>query len=540
MVMTTEAAQETANDHGVRDEGVWIPGLPMLALMLVATAALVAGAIAPSSASAGTYVVRECSTTGDGHAGVPDAVYSTNGSLAFTPASDCAGAPGVGVAIGTTGNGWAGPLTASWSFVPPPGATINSVNFQRKNTSGGTYSALVSVCQPNGTCNGLSDNTGGNFVGTQFSPGGWTSFSTILQCGATCNQGGLIYVRDLEFTMLDAGSPTITSLGGDLVAGGERRGVENLVVDAADNGSGVAEASVRVNGAEVGARPQNPGCEKIINGSYGRMRPCSNVRFEIPINTENPPWQGGANRLEVCAYDLTTSGAPNAGCTTRTVIVENSCQASGGGAGATAVDGGLQKGTGPITPQITVRSTEGATVRGQLGGPAGSTTGANVCLYETVIDGSSTKRELTQIGKTKSDGTFAIQVPAGPSRKLDLIYRFNNKVVSRPNLLLNSVVVPNLRVQPKKVSNRQRVFFRGDLPGPNNDGRRVALQAKVGKKWRTFKTVKTDGKGRFEGLYRFTQTQGRVLYVFRAQVKRQAGYPYERGVSAKRRVVVSG
>jgi len=497
-------------------------------------------AIAPSTASAGTYVVRECSTTGDGHAGVPDAVYSTNGSLAFTPASDCAGAPGVGVAIGTQGDGFAGPLTASWSFVPPPGVTINSVNFQRANYSGGTYSALVSVCAPGG-CNGYSDNTpSGGFLGTQFSPGGWTSFSTILQCGATCNQGGFIYVRDLEFTMLDAGTPTIASLGGDLVAGGERRGIENLVIDAADGGSGITEASIRVNGAEIGTRPQNSGCEAIVNGSYGRMRPCSNAHFEIPVNTENPPWQLGANRLDVCAYDLTTSGAPNSGCVTRTVVVENSCQGTGGSAAATAIDGGLQKGTGPIAPQITVRSTEGATVRGQLGGPAGSTASANVCLYETVNDGSSTKRELTQIGKTKDDGTFAIQVPAGPSRKLDLVYRFNNRVISKPNLLINAVVVPTLRVRPKKVTNRQRVFFTGALPGPNSDGRRVALQAQAGKKWRTFKTVKSDDKGRFKGLYRFTRTQGRVIYKFRAQVKRQAGYPYERGVSAKRKVVVSG
>ena len=52
-------------------------------------------------------------------------------------------------------------------------------------------------------------------------------------------------------------------------------------------------------------------------------------------------------------------------------------------------------------------------MRGSLKG-AGDLDGANVCLYETVNDGSSTKRELTQIGKTKSDGIFAVQVPAGP------------------------------------------------------------------------------------------------------------------------------
>ena len=509
-------------------------------LAVFVAAVLTIVAIAPSTASAGTYVVRECSTTGDGHAGVPDAVYSTNGSLAFTPANDCAGAPNVGLAIGTTGS-FGGPLYATWQFVPPSGVRINSVNFFRKTKSLGTYSALVSVCAPNGTCNGLSDNTPADtYPSAQFSPGGWSSFSTLLQCGATCNMGGLVYVKDLEFTMLDAGNPSITSLGGELVAGGERRGVENLIIDAADDGSGITEASVRVNGAQIGARPQNPACETPGNGSYGRMRPCGNAHFEIPINTELAPWQNGPNLLEVCAYDLTTSGAPNSGCATRTVIAENSCQGTGGGVAATGIDGGLQKGTGPLVPTITVLSTEGSTVRGQLGGPAGSTSGANVCLYETVDDGSSTKRELTQIGKTKDDGTFAVQVPAGPSRKLDLVYRFNNKVISKPNLLIKAIVVPTLRARPKKVTNRERVFFSGALPGPNATGRRVALQAQAGKKWRTFKTVKTDDKGRFQGLYRFTRTQGRVTYKFRAQVKRQDGYPYERGVSVKRKVLVVG
>ena len=55
------------------------------------------------------------------------------------------------------------------------------------------------------------------------------------------------------------------------------------------------------------------------------------------------------------------------------------------------------------------------------------------------------------------------------------------------------------------------------------------MQARVGRKWRTFKQLRTDSEGRFRGKYRFTQTVGRVRYVFRALVKRQGGYPYEPG-----------
>jgi hypothetical protein len=78
------------------------------------------------------------------------------------------------------------------------------------------------------------------------------------------------------------------------------------------------------------------------------------------------------------------------------------------------------------------------------------------------------------------------------------------------------------------------------VPGPNADGRAVAMQARVGRKWRTFKQLRTDSDGRYRGRYRFTQTTGRVRYVFRALVKRQGGYPYEPGGSPKRKLVVHG
>ena len=68
----------------------------------------------------------------------------------------------------------------------------------------------------------------------------------------------------------------------------------------------------------------------------------------------------------------------------------------------------------------------------------------------------------------------------------------------------------------------------------------MALQARVGRKWRTFKQLRTESDGEVPGKYRFTQTIGRVRYVFRALVKRQSGYPYEPGSSRKRTLIVRG
>ena len=110
----------------------------------------------------------------------------------------------------------------------------------------------------------------------------------------------------------------------------------------------------------------------------------------------------------------------------------------------------------------------------------------------------------------------------------------------RDDVELDSAVVPTLAIAKKRLTNGQAERFTGRVPGPNAEGRAVALQARAGRKWRTFKQLRTDADGRFHGKYRFTQTIGRIRYVFRALVKRQGGYPYEPGHSRKRKVLVQG
>ena len=121
-----------------------------------------------------------------------------------------------------------------------------------------------------------------------------------------------------------------------------------------------------------------------------------------------------------------------------------------------------------------------------------------------------------------------------------MAYRYGNHQIQSPNLYLDSSVMPTLRLTRSSLSNGHSVGFRGRIPGPGNDGRGVTLQAKVGKKWRSFKQLQTDSNGRFRGKYRFTQTHGTVLYVFRALVKKQGGYPYSPGASQKRKLLVRG
>ena len=312
-------------------------------------------------------------------------------------------------------------------------------------------------------------------------------------------------------------------------------GVQTVNATVNDSGGGVQSIVVYVNGIRSAASNI---CGPDIDGvSYSHLKPCpgSSGQRAIQLDTEHGAgWVNGANEVRVCGYDV---GGNESHCLRRTVSVDNSCAASGGTA-ATSLDSGADVG-GQLRRRAQLTSNDSPVIRGVLTDGAGKpVAGAAVCVYQTT-ELPDAGRELATVVTTQANGRFATRLDAGPSRTLDLIYRFNTKKVT-DRVELDSKVVPTLAIPHKHLTNGQAARFFGQLPGPNAEGRAVALQARVGRKWRTFKQVQTRDGGRFHGKYRFTQTVGRVRYVFRALVKSQSGYPYDPGASRKRKLVVRG
>jgi 5-hydroxyisourate hydrolase-like protein (transthyretin family) len=278
-------------------------------------------------------------------------------------------------------------------------------------------------------------------------------------------------------------------------------------------------------------------CRPNQTGQYISLKPCPDASTQpLAIDTQKDPgWTNGPNDVLICSQDV--GGNTSSPCVRRTVQVDNSCPGSGGTAAAD-LDAGADVG-GQLRTRAGVTSNAQPVIRGSLkDGAGGPVAGATVCVYQT-IDLPDASRELISSVTTQGNGRFATRLDAGPSRQLDLVYRYNDKVISG-RVQLDSKVVPTLEIPKKSIENGDAALFRGQVPGPNADGRAVAMQARVGRKWRTFKQLRTDSDGRYRGRYRFTQTTGRVRYVFRALVKRQGGYPYEPGGSPKRKLVVHG
>ena len=420
----------------------------------------------------------------------------------------------------------------AWQFNAPGNTILRSAQSTLHYYATGGYGPMTSG----------NGSPGYSSVGSGAPPDHWvtpvqnnTTFYAILeQCfSSPCSStAAYAYITNFYADVQDLSAPSI-SASGELLDGGSVSGVQTINATVNDSGGGARSIVVYVNGIPSASTDF---CPPDRGGSYSHLKPCpdSSGSRALQLDTEHGPgWVNGANQVQVCGYDV---GGNQSACIDRTVQVDNSCPGSGGTT-ATSLDSGADVG-GQLRRQAVVTSDQAPIIRGTLSAGGSPVSGATVCIYQT-IDLPDAGRELTTEVTTQSNGRFATRLDPGASRTIDLVYRSNTKKIT-DRVDLDSVVVPIFAVPKRKLTNGQSAVFLGQIPGPNADGRAIALQARAGRKWRTFKQLRTNPDGRFKGRYRFTHTIGRQRYVFRALVKSQSGYPYEPGASRKRKLVVRG
>ena len=136
-------------------------------------------------------------------------------------------------------------------------------------------------------------------------------------------------------------------------------------------------------------------------------------------------------------------------------------------------------------------------------------------------------------------------IPAGYSRTIRFAYKANlanTEFQSTTDVKLKVVSKTSFKVDRSRLRNGETVRFGGRLasrPVPKS-GVLIDLQARVGKKWQTFKTTRTSAKGAWSAHYRFRATRGLQRYAFRATVRRDTGFPYEPSTSRRLSVLVRG
>jgi hypothetical protein len=495
-----------------------------VALVTAALSAVLA-ALTLSAAHA-NYSVRECNS----RVGNTDAITIRpfGGATKITQTDNC-----LGWGLRMEANGQStGNTYVVWQWTAPPNTSFKTAQTTVHYFTDGGYGPMTSG---SGTPGYAGVGPAGNQWVTPVQSN--SSFYAIYErcfanpCSST---SAFAYITDFYAEVQDLAPPSVTA-SGELLDGSVVSGIQTVNATLTDSGGGVQSIAVYVNGTSSAS--SNICGPDIDSVSYSHLKPCpdSSGPRAIQLDTEHGPgWVNGANDVRICGYDAGGNESP---CVRRTVSVDNSCAASGGSA-ATSLDSGADVG-GQLRRRAQLTSKDDPVIRGTLTDAGGNpVAGAAVCIYQTT-ELPDAGRELATTVTTQANGRFATRLDAGPSRTLDLVYRHNTRKLT-DRVELDSTVVPTLAIPRKHLTNGEAAAFVGRLPGPNAEGRAVALQARVGRKWRTFKQLRTADVGRFHGKYRFTQTVGRVRYVFRALVKSQSGYPYDPGASRKRKLVVLG
>ena len=145
---------------------------------------------------------------------------------------------------------------------------------------------------------------------------------------------------------------------------------------------------------------------------------------------------------------------------------------------------------------------------------------------------------------TDAQGAFSYRAAGSASRTLRFVHPGTPTVLPAESRV--TLVVPaagSFKPSRKRVLNGGRVVFRGrvaSLPLPAA-GKLVELQVKQPTgEWTTFRTLRTDGQGRWALRYRFRFVRCHTTYRLRARIPAEAGYPFAAGKSRSRKVTVRG
>ena len=159
-----------------------------------------------------------------------------------------------------------------------------------------------------------------------------------------------------------------------------------------------------------------------------------------------------------------------------------------------------------------------------------------------LAQGASNRAILLHGTRNRPAGDFDTGTIWGDYYLLEALLRYRGqfRVDNRPRLEDGAKIT--LGVGPKRIRNGQRAGFRGRVTGGGEPVPDVivALEARVGRRWVNFRTLRSGPEGIFETLYRFTRTYRTRTYRFRARIVSQTGSETGKVVSRGGRVKVLG
>jgi hypothetical protein len=380
-----------------------------------------------------------------------------------------------------------------------------------------------------------------------------------------------LFITDSTVTLLDRLSPVVQSSSGPASSDAAWTGAEPLSFSASDRGGGVYRVLVDFDGQIVKTLPAvaDDRCvDRTGSRDFAYPVPCpTQTSGTVTVNAADLP--SGYHTVTVYLEDVAGNRAILIPATQKLVV--NDYRAVGYYAGGRffnprfgtprAVNGdGAVSGAKLAASFVRVvgkarsrhrvfraerqvRFSQRPTVRGTLTTPSGEPISNATVFIGQQPEGQEWR--LDGAVRTDSAGRFAYRPPARQSnRDLRVVYfPFSDSheyVTSRP-LTLQVEAGLTLRVSRRALRNGQRLTFSGKVLGAvPAAGVAVTLQAKVGRHYRSFRQLRASSRtgGRVRTVYRFERTTSTARYRFRLKLVRQAGLPYQGGVSAPVDVLV--
>jgi hypothetical protein len=303
---------------------------------------------------------------------------------------------------------------------------------------------------------------------------------------------------------------------------------QGLQVTAPETSRAAQGFDVRWQGIQDAGSPIDAAHYQVLDGSGRVVVPTQTVEGDGVSTIEDlqTPDQPGPYTLRLWLSDE----EGNVGAPATAPLSYRCVRSDAGEANMLSAGVGTEQG-----PEAIVRQGEGSILTGRLAERGDGVMGGPVCVFARVV--TEGKREFLGIAMSRPMGGYSFALPAGPSREVSAVYRSGHREVSA-TATLQTVVHPLFEVRRKVVRNEGVAHFTGYIPGPDNDNVVVVLQVKRGKGWFAFRRYRTRDGGRFTVGYRFNSTTHPTLFMMRAQVRTQSGYPYLQGTSTPLRLVV--
>jgi hypothetical protein len=525
-----------------------------------------------ATASAGTYTVLSCKDRSGTRAPLSDASGGwTGGSTGGMGLDwlDYCDDPARGFAATVSGT-WSHPVGSQvwWRFMPPSGTLIEGVDVlyggQTRPYDGQNRGVIF--------LQGAQTATIDSHLGEGTVPMRWVSrrgmhdtwFQGVAQCEGPAGNppcaGGIVHatmeILRSEVVLSDTAPPTAGPATGNAVTSPTWQGTQAFAFPATDDGGGVYQALLLVDGTPVLARTVNDWGGRCVDTTAGARvfrypRPClTSVDALVSVDSSQLPAGDHDVALQVsdAAGNVRTVYAAR-----KTIVVParrigpgSDLAERGAANGENASDDARLSVRWARTRRAILTAPYGRrnVIRGRLTTAAGAGIRSAKVEMLTAIDGRAGAPLDKGGARTRRDGRFTLILPANASsRTLVLRYRSHaDDTVSIAEATLRVRVKAGVRlsVDPHTAARGRTVKLSGRLVGRPlpATGKIVELQARSpGERWITFRTVRASRRGRFATRYKFRQG-GPALYLMRARVREGADYPYATGASHAARVRV--